>query len=468
MMQTVCSLDLGTSIIKSALVDSHGRITASATAAAPALEGADMVFDADAYVAKTVQVMGELIQSVDARQISIEGISISSQRASLVLLGDDGAPLCPVYSWVGTSCAEAADNFFRRFGPDKYHQLTGLPSAPIYSLAKLVSLKERLPDVFAKAAHIGTLHDYVMLRLGANAWVTDHSNGSATGMYDITRKKWSSELLDAVGLPENTLPRLENAGSKAGILCHEVAKETAIAHGTPLYVGAGDQQCAVFGAGALEKGECLISLGTAAVAAVSFDDLPKRRPKGVLLLSHVLPDFWHAEGFMNAFGSALEWTAKILHCDGAAEVEALAAKAPDGAQEVVFLPHLAGIGTPDMSGTAKGSFSGLCLSTTREQMARAVFDGLANEVGRIATALSAVTPITSLTLVGGGRGKDLFPQLLADVTRLPVFKTSESEAALIGAAALAWAGSGYYSDPADAIRAFGSDLKGDSYGAMET
>jgi xylulokinase len=270
---------------------------------------------------------------------------------------------------------------------------------------------------------------------------TDPSNASATGLWDLVDGQWSGDLLDALGLDEAQLPKVLPAGASAGQLAPSIASETGLPAGVGLFLGGGDHQCALHGAGVVGDDECLLSLGTSAALLRSIDPLEAadRGGPGVLSLAHVVPDRWVCEGFNKTFGSSIQWGARLLGFDASSDLERMASGS--GAEAPIFVPFLAGVGTPEFDDVPRGALLGASLSTGPSEMARAILDGLVFELRRVVEVLSREAPIERLRVVGGGSGP-LLLRGLADCTGLEVVVSKIDEAALCGAAALAWRGMG--------------------------
>jgi sugar (pentulose or hexulose) kinase len=404
---------------------------------APPLEGEELGFDPEAYVAAVLDGLARVGRT--DKGSAIEALCFSSQRATLLCIGRDGNPLGPALSWQGTVCASDASSFFESFGGDAFLQRTGLPPSPTYSVSKLAYLRCRHPDMFSSAAHFCTLQDFVLRRLGADGWFVDHSNASAMGLYDIEARDWAEDVLAGAGVERSRLSSVMQAGAEIGGLSPAVARRTSLTAGTPLRLGGGDQQCALLGSGMGHDGEWVLSLGTAAVATVAMSELPRNRQGGTLLLSHVLDGAWTIEGFVNAFGSCIGWAGGLLGWGDVAELETVAAVAPPGSDGVVFVPSIAGVGSPDCDGDIRGAFFGLSQLSDRAALGRAVIEGLACELRRVLDALRPLQPVRVLRAVGGARGGRLLPQIVADVVGLPLALDPSNERASLGAAALAFA-----------------------------
>ena len=97
----------------------------------------------------------------------------------------------------GTACIKA----FQQRIPDKaYYAITGLPNNAVFTLAKILWIKQHDPDRFRKTARFVLLQDYLLNQLGCDGFVCDWSNASLTGMLDIERLCWSPASLEMTGI----------------------------------------------------------------------------------------------------------------------------------------------------------------------------------------------------------------------------------------------------------------------------
>ncbi len=439
----VCALDLGSSLIKAALVDEEGTIVAMAKAEAPPVSGDEGAFDADecwSIACETVRASLERCRV----QGQVQGLTVSTQRSCLVLVDSLGRAVGPAFSWQGTACDAHASTFYDTFGVDRFRAITGLLPSPIYAVAKLAHLRRTDPDRLSAAARIVLLHDYVLRHLGADDFYTDPSNASASGLMGLDTRRWCDEILTALDVQPDRLGRCVDAATRVGGLDAPSARATGLPEGLPLFVGGGDQPCAALGSGAIESGSCVMSLGTAAAVLCP---VPAARPglcpsDGLLRSAHVVPGQWVVEGFQPASGSALHWVGNLVGTRSLQELENLAL---DGRVEgLLFFPFLSGIGSPDFDGAAKGALLGATLSHRKQDLARAAIEGVCMELRRILESFLQVTPLERLLVVGGASGGALLMSLLADVLGRSFDLVGQPEAALLGAAAIAWTGVGRF------------------------
>jgi xylulokinase len=439
----VCALDLGSSLIKAALVDEQGTIAAMAKSEAPPVSGDDGAFDADTCWTIACETIRTSLERCDVRG-QVQGLAMSTQRSCLVFVGPHGRAVGPAFSWQGTACGAHASAFYDTFGADRFRAITGLLPSPIYTAAKLAHLRRTDPDRLSAASRMVLLHDYVLRHLGADDFYTDPSNASASGLMDLDTRCWCDEILSALDVPRDRLGLCVDASTRVGGLDATSARATGLPEGLPLFVGGGDQPCAALGSGAIASGSCVMSLGTAAavlcpVTASRTEACPS---DGLLRSAHVVPGQWVVEGFQPASGAALQWVGNLIGTRSLQELENLAL---DGrAEGLLFLPFLSGIGSPDFDGSTKAALLGATLSHRRPDLARAAIEGVCMELRRILETFSRVAPLQRLLVAGGACEGALLMSLLADVLGRPFDLVGQPEAALLGAAAIAWTGVGRF------------------------
>lgn len=459
-------LDLGTTRLKAAAFDERGDIAAAASAPAPPLATwhGFAAFDAERCLEKSYAIIGETVRSL-AGDCRVCGVTLTGQRATIVPVRADGKAVGPALSWQDTSGEAALAAFMRGVTAQRFSHCTGLPPSTLWSLAKILRLRTEFPQVWSGVARVVLLHDFVLYHMGAGRWVTDPSNASLTGLFDLRECRWSAELLAAAAVSESMLSELTPAGTLCGTLKAEAAGASGLPAGLPLFTGGGDQQCAALGAGAIDPGEAALCLGTAAVLSCPTREPAPELSSSFFCTAHVIPKRWVLEGIHNAFASSLEWVGALL---GATTPDArihLMSQSRPGAGGVLFLPFLSGIGSPDYEAAAAGTFLGLRLTHTPADVMRAAYEGTLLEARRMLEAVEARVISAQLqrensfagrVRIGGRISSGETGQLFADVLGREVVVMTEPEVSLRGAAILGWTALGRYADITDAVRKMGT------------
>lgn len=459
-MELVCSVDLGTTRTKAALVDSSGKVVRALFASADDLVGEGRIeLDAGQRFEETCRLLRGLLGADAIRAGDVAALCLTNQRATVVPADERGQAVGPGISWQDARGGEAMSRFADGFGAGRFMEITGLPPSFLWTLSKVLWHREARPAAGLQASRWLLLPDYVLHRLGAEQLVTDASNASLTGMLDLDRRDWSDDLLSAAGLSRDMLPRIVSPGTMVGRLNAAAAAATGLSAGTPLVAGGGDQQCAALGLGVVDPGQAAMSLGTAAVLFAPADRKAADLSNGCFSTAHVVPDGIAREAIVSSFGSSIDWAVHALGLAGPAELDALAEGSPVGSRGAVFYPYLAGAGSLGFDATAHGAFLGIGLWTRRADLCRAVLEGTAMEARRLLEALDPVGGVNEIVLSGGAVESAVAVRILCDVMGRDLAIQTGGEPALLGAAMLAWIGAGRFRGVSDALSACAARAK---------
>ena len=256
-----------------------------------------------------------------------------------------GRRSCGTTSGRRAECIEIEE----RVGLTRLIQLTGNRALTGFTAPKLLWLRRHEPDTYARVAHVLLPKDYVRLRLtGEHA--SDVADASGTLLFDVARRRWSDEMLEALELDPAWLPRaLESP---------EVSGETDT--GIPVAAGAGDQAAAALGVGVDRPGPVSVVLGTSGVVFAALPAFAADPQARVHAFCHAVPGGWHAMGVMLSAAGSLRWLRDTLGGrSGYDELTAAAQEWPPGTEGLTFLPYLTGERTPHADPHARAAFAGL-------------------------------------------------------------------------------------------------------------
>jgi len=360
------------------------------------------------------------------------------------------------------------------FGADQMYRITGQPltsSMPIYTLPKIQWLRENETEVYKKATMFLCWADYINLKLCGKP-VIDRSVATRTMLFDIAKKWWSDEILDAARLDESFLPEVRPSGSVVGEVDSKGAAETGLSEGTLVVTGGHDQPCGALGAGIIETGPAMDATGTVECIAVIQKDLTlteEMRSQGFAVHCYVIDDKYFMLGFNPSGGVILRWFRDNFAEKDKEEAErkginvydlltAEASMAPVGSTELFLLPYFEGSGTPTFNRKARGVLLGLTLAHSKREVVRAVLEGLTYELRNNIEAIEEHgTEITELRAIGGGAKSKFWLQLKSDITGRKVAVPNVTEAAALGAAILAGVGAKIYRKAEEAVTAIYSE-----------
>lgn len=441
-------LDIGTSGCKTVVFDPRGRTLASAYREYPLLspETGAAELDSDAVMAACRDVIREA--ALAAGEGSVAALGVSSQGEAVTAVGSDGKALCNAMVSSDVRPAAHAADWAKTFGHERLYRITGHTAHPMFTLFKLLWLKDRCPEVWAAAERFLCFEDLLQLRLGldpAMGWPL----AGRTMLFDVQRHEWHSEILSAAGIAAGQLARTLPAGTAAGRLAGRVAGELGLADGAMVVTGGHDQPCAALGSGAVRAGAAMYATGTVECITPCFDAAvfsESLKEGNLCTYDHVVPERYCTVAFSLTGGNLLTWVRDAFGQDavraaadtGRSAYELLLEEAGDDPSPLLALPYWTPSGTPHFDTATPGMVVGWRMSTTRGQFIRALLEGVAFEMRLNLEILEAAgCAIRELNAVGGGARSRRWTQLKADVTGRPVRIMEVSEAGCLGAAMLA-------------------------------
>jgi xylulokinase len=447
----VLGIDIGTGGTRAIVVDRAGAILASATSAhapfrSPGPAWAEQ--DPSDWWRAAVEAVHAVLATGVVAAADIEGIGLSGQMHGAVLLDEDGEVLRPSIIWCDQRTAEECRWLDREVGAARLLELTSNPALTNFTLTKLLWVRTHEPAIWARVRHVLLPKDYVRLRLSGE-YAIDMADASGTLMLDVARRRWSMEMMDAVGISSDILPAVYESPDVCARVSREAAAVTGLRAGTPIVAGAGDQAAGAVGMGITRPGAVSVTIGTSGVVFAATDEPALDRKGRIHTFCHAIPGRWHVMGVTQAAGLSLRWLRdqwQVGAGDTAYDqMTAEAAAVPAGAEGVIWAPYLMGERTPHTDPDVRGALVGLAASHTRGHIVRAVLEGVAfslRDTFGIFTELGV--PVTNVRVGGGGARSALWRRIQAAIYGYPVETVAAEEGAAYGAAILAGVGAGLW------------------------
>lgn len=365
----------------------------------------------------------------------VVALSIDAQAHGLVPLDAAGSVIRPAKLWNDTTSVPQARALVDRLGAAEWATRAGSVPPGAFTISKVAWLAEHEPDAYARVAQLLLPHDWLTYQLVGD-YVTDPGDASGTGYYRPATGTWDTGLLALVDEDvdwSTRLPRVLGVEEAAGTLTADAAEFLGLSASTPVGPGTADNQAAALGMG-LATGDTVVSLGTSGVVYTRCAD-PVCDPTGwVNGNADAAGGFLPVVCTLNAT-KVTDTFARLLGVDHT-ELSRLALAAPrHDPYRPVLAAYLDGERVPDRA-AASGTLTGLRSDTTREQIARAAYEGvLAGLVaGMEVLAALGVPGGGRLAVTGGGARAAAYRQLLADLTGRPVHVVDQAETAAAGAA----------------------------------
>jgi xylulokinase len=449
-------LDISTTGAKALLIDGAGDVVASATNPVSLSTPQPLWSEQDPHDwwEGIVESIRTVLAEADVEGEAIRAVGLTGQMHGLVLLDEEGEVLRPAILWNDQRTGEQCDEMRARLGKEHLIQVTGNDALTGFTAPKVLWVQEHEPEVYERAAQILLPKDYVRFRL-TGEYATDKAGGAGTLLFDLEARDWSTEVVEALEIPEAWLPPTYEGPAVTGEVSPEAAEATGLRAGIPVVGGGGDQAAGAVGVGAVEPGIVSLALGTSGVVFAATPE-PFIEPEGRLhAFCHAVPGVWHLMGVMLSAAGSLRWYRDTLAPDlDYDDLLAPAADLPPGAEGLLFLPYLTGERTPHPDPLARGAFVGLTVRHTRAHMTRAVLEGVAFGLrDSFRLMQSTGLEIQQVRVSGGGAQSALWRQILADVLDTALVTVNTTEGAAYGAALLAGVGAGAWESVPAACKA---------------
>ena len=448
MSRKLLGIDVGTGGTRAVLLDDAGRVLGAATAehaemASPKLGWAEQD-PRDWWRAARAAIKDCLIQA-NTSASEIAAIGLSGQMHGLVMLDAAGEVVRPALIWCDQRTEEECRAITERVGARRLIDLVANPALTGFTLPKIWWVRAHEPENWSRVRSVMLPKDYVRFKLtGARA--TDVADASGTLMFDVVKRRWSAEMLQASDLSAEILPEVFESPEITGRVSQDGAAASGLREGTPVVAGGGDQAAGAVGMGIVEPGNVSATIGTSGVVFASTSR-PVVEPKGrIHTFCHAILGRWHVMGVTQGAGLSLRWFRDQF--GGGASYDALmkeAAAAPAGADGLLWAPYLMGERTPHLDPNARGALVGLTAQHTRAHVIRAILEGVAFSLRDTFTIFEGIgVPVKSIRLGGGGARSPLWQQIQADVYGMPVELVAADEGAAYGAGLLAGVGAGVW------------------------
>jgi xylulokinase len=391
---------------------------------------------------------------VDVDQI--HGMAFSTTMTNIVVLDQEKKLLRPCIFWMDGRAGEEARSVMRRLGGERiFTQIIGATASGKDLIPKYIWLKQHEPQVYEKGKYFLDASGYLLYRTtGEMAY--EWSVASGLGLFNFKTKQLDSLLMRFFGLDVDKFPPLVRSIDKVGELTQAAAEDLGLKAGIPVFGGAGDPMIAAVGSGTVNEGDAYLNLGTSAfIGVLTSKQLTGRR--GLATIQSADPNMLMLFGETSTAGASLEWAVRELY--GAEPgAQALAAmdrdvdQAEPGAGGLIFTPWMYGERCPIPDESLRGAFINLSINRTRQQMVRAVYEGIAFNLRWILDSIDELYGIKCETLrvLGGGAQGLPWLKIIADVTgcRLEVLPDPRERLA-VGAALVASVGLNIYPSFAD-------------------
>jgi len=457
-VRAALGIDVGRERTTGVLLAEDGRELARISTEHPPLPAHPDVHEQDP------EVLWHALQEVVARlkalvEVDLVGLGLAGEAGGLVFLDRSGMPVRPALLGTDRRAVDEAHEIGRRLSDASLSRPLGRRLGPCLPAAKILWLAANEPEAAQRVAAVASPKDHLRRRLtGEHA--TDASEASATGLFDPKARRWSDEVLDALGLSADLLPEVFEGAEVTGRVSVAGAAETGLPEGLPVVAGGTVLACGALAAGLIDEGDALAWLEPGAGLVARAADFPRELDEEIECLCDAT-GAWHLLAAVPLAGSPVAWLARELAPEWTAAAESAgvdpeaalvgeALVAPVGSRGLLFLPPLEGAGGK-LDGA--GAWFGLRPGIGRADLARSVMEGLgaalADRAARLRRQLFIREPVR---LSGHAAEAMVWCEILAAQLGFALAPAGSGLDAARGAAMLAGVGVGLWADAVEAAR----------------
>lgn len=436
MKRYIAAIDIGTSGCKSIIVEDGGAVVAAATEEYPLYSpraGWNEQNPEDWWTG-ACDSMKKAIQKSGIKKEEIVAVSLSGQMHGLVAMDENKQVIRRAILWNDQRCEKQCEDAIAKVGGlEKLLECTNNNLLPGYQGGKILWLREQEPHHFERMKQALLPKDYIRFRLSGD-YVTDVSDASGTGFFDVKKRDWAYQLIDLLGLPRWIFPTAVESDVVTGTVHQEAAEQTGLAVGTPVVAGGGDSVIQTTGMGLIKEGVLGITIGTGGIVAMGMSQYLQNKQGTLQFFCNNKSDLYHVMGVMLAAGGSYQWYRNTLCKDeqlqasktGVDVYELLneqAAQSQPGAGRLIYLPYLSGERCPYSDPYLRAGFIGLTQAHNKGDMTRAVMEGISYGMKQIGTSITKMKQmkLDRIIVSGGGSRSDLWRQMISDIFQTPVY-----------------------------------------------
>ncbi len=459
----IAGLDIGTTGCKCTVFDEQGNYLAKVYRDYPVKR---KVSGHEIDVTVVMDGVYDCIREMAGLYPDIAGIGVTSFGETFVCVDEGGKPLHPAMLYTDPRGSEQCKALVEKLGEIRIAEITGLRPHEMYSISKMMWIKEKQPEVYDQTRHIFLMEDYVVYHLTGVAQI-DYSLATRTMAFDIEKLCWSDEVFETAGIKVSLMAKPVPTGTPAGAITDKAAEQTGLRKDTVIVSVSHDQIAAAVGAGVFESSVAVDGAGTVECLTPVYDGIPDMDAmcQGYFsVVPYVIPGKYVAYAFSYTGGALLQWCSDVL----AKKEKELAEKSGISVNEylekeyskdfgeeplssILVLPHFAGAATPYMDTGSKGAIIGLTADTSVAEIYRGCMEGVVYEMYLNMKAIKkAGISFQKLHATGGGAHSAVWMQMKADILNVPITALKTVDAGTVGSAMLTGIAIGVFKDLQDA------------------
>ncbi len=461
---SLLGIDIGTSNIKGVVFDYSGNVIAKMekpySLITPCTGWCEV--DAGLFISAFKEITNGLAGLTG--EDPVIALALTSHGETVIPVDRSGAPVCNGFMHADSRGYKEVEELEGRLGRKRIYEITGTPPHPVYGLSNIMWLKKNRPESYAAAYKFCSCEDFILMNLGLPP-TCNYSNCSRLLIFDIKKRQWSQEILEAAGVDINKLSEPVSSGQIIGKLDADIARELGLNKGVTVVSGGFDHFCSSIGSGVFKPGTASCSAGSYEGLVVISDE-PSTSEEA---LNASMNNFCHMDGRIANFmyfpsGFSPKWFVNEM-C-GADKIEAekqgisvfeLLEKKVAGLEDkptnIFITPHYVGSCCPYNDIRATATIVGITPSASRHHMYKAVYEGIAYEFSILSQLMDGMTTgFDRVRINGGGARSEFTLHMRANTSGKIIDQLDTNEAPCLGAAMLAGTAVGVFRDMEDAVQ----------------
>ncbi|MDD3660001.1 MAG: ROK family protein [Lachnospiraceae bacterium] len=458
-------LDIGTTGCKLTIFDENGKQLDQSYY--DYSESRKNIHEIDAEV--ILDSVWKVIKEMTTKYDDITGIGITSFGETFILTDQEGTPLCHSLLYTDPRGKKQCEELCARLEAVRVAQISGVRPHEMYSIPKLMWLKENRPDIFRKTKHIFLMEDFIIFHLTGETKI-DYSLAARTMGFDIKKLQWSREIFMAADIDISLMSMAVPSGTVAGTVKEAVAEETGLKTMTKIICISHDQVAAAVGAGAFDSKIAVDGAGTVECITPVYDQIPDieiMSDGNYAIVPYVIPGKYVCYAFSYTGGALLQWcintlakSEKELAKSQHKMVNELLESGSASPTGLLVLPHFAGAATPYMDSGSKGTIIGLTTVSTVADIYRGCMEGVVYEmVLNLEHLKKSGLTFDRLHATGGGAHSTEWMQMKADMLNCKMISLATVEAGTVGSAMLTGVAVGLFENLEEAAQKMVISLK---------
>jgi len=454
--ESIIAVDLGTTGIKVSIVDFEGNVYGSAYNEYPLITVSSGQAEQNPldWWNGLISCIRELHEKIELSKIKITAISLCGQMHTHVYLDFHGNILGNAITWLDQRSSEVIDKWKKEGINEALFEETWIYPTTTYTVPQVLWTKKNKQELFNKTDKVLIAKDFLKYLLTGNM-VTDPSDASGTGTFDIRNGKWSDKAFAIVGLRKGLFPEVLPSTSIIGYLSESSSKILGLPSGIPVINGGSDHSISEIGSGMLNEGNASCVIGTAGVFAACSSKPIVDRQKRIICWKYPLEGYWDLLGVTQTAASSLTWFRNSFDPDGGQEIfeeySNMAANVTVGSEGLIFLPYLMGERTPHWNPDASSVFFGIKITHKKPHFVRAIMEGVAYSLKECSLIMEelGVNP-GKISLIGGGSKSGIWQKIVTDVLNKEISIPKINDTSILGNLILSMLALNHFKKPEDA------------------